>query len=299
MGAVAQSPTGVMTTRCSEMDRQQMGNQDLNELCDALPLRVYEQVPMAMIDGITEGDLWRALTEERLEVRYQPIVRLIGTARGAPHPVIGAEALLRWRHPELGLLRPEQFFVAFENDPELMRAVETHVLLVATRAAAKAGLEVAVNLSPVRFSEGDELILSVSRALLRSSLDPAGLTLEITEREFPRDLEAVVVGVKQLQILGVQVIADDFGTGNSSIYLKNLSLDGIKLDRVFIRAAENGEWRETVAEIVDVAHKLALTVLAEGVETRRQAILARALGVDWAQGYFYGRPGPSMPTPRD
>ena len=275
-----------------------MEHQDLTALLRGpLSPSVNQRVPMAMVHGITEGDLWQALTEERLEVHYQPIVRLTGTARRERHPVIGAEALLRWRHPELGLLTPEQFLVAFENDPELMRAVETHVLSVATRAAAKAGVEVAVNLSPVRFSEGGELLLSVWRALRRSSLDPAGLTLEITERELPCDLEAVVVGVEQLQTLGVQVVSDDFGTGNSSIYLENLSLDGIKLDRVFIRAAENREWRETVAEIVDVAHKLALTVLAEGVESRRQSILARELGCDWAQGYFYGRPGPSMPTP--
>ncbi|MHB1783391.1 MAG: EAL domain-containing protein [Acidimicrobiales bacterium] len=255
------------------------------------------RVPAGMVSGVTADDLWAALAEGDLEVHYQPIVRLIGTSGDEEHPVIGAEALLRWRHPVLGLVGPEEFLIAFENDAELIRAIEVHVLLVATQAAAHAGIEVAVNLSPIRFDEGDELILSVSRALDGTSLHPPDLTLEITERELPRDMASAAKAVEQLQLLGVQVVSDDFGTGYSSVYVENLALDGIKLDGVFVRAAaESQQSREAVEEVVDRAHKLALTVVAEGVESRRQSVVARAIGCDYAQGYFYGRPGPSIPA---
>jgi len=240
---------------------------------------------------LREG-LRHALERGEFELYYQPQVAF---AEG----VVGAEALIRWNHPELGMLLPGRFIPAAE-DSGLIVPIGAWVLREACRQAVAwrvTGLPevvVAVNLSAVQFRRGD-LEKTVAEALEESLLDPALLELELTESILIQDTESVLATVNRLKLLGVKFSIDDFGTGYSSLsYLKRFDVDKLKIDQSFIRdIASDPDDSAIVGAIIQMAKSLKLRTIAEGVETLGMLDYLRHLGCEEAQGYHFARPMPA------
>jgi diguanylate cyclase (GGDEF)-like protein/PAS domain S-box-containing protein len=237
--------------------------------------------------------LRKALVREEFILHYQPQIDI---ASGA---LIGAEALIRWIHPEMGMVPPSRFIPVAEESG-LIVPIGEWVLYQACRQAAawgKAGIRglvIAVNLSAVQFRRGD-VEQSVIRALEASGLDPALLELELTESILISDTENILATVQRLKQLGVKLSIDDFGTGYSSLsYLKRFQVDKLKIDQSFVRdLATDAEDAAIVRAIIQIAGSLGLTTIAEGVETAHILDLLRDLGCDEAQGYYFARPMPA------
>lgn len=237
--------------------------------------------------------LRRALEHGEFVLHYQPQISL---ANGA---VIGAEALIRWNHPELGMVPPGRF-ISVAEDSGLIVPIGDWVLREACRQAVawrKAGLPellIAVNLSAVQFKRGD-VEKSVTQALDLSGLNPALLELELTESILIKDTEKVLATVRQLKTLGVKLSIDDFGTGYSSLsYLKRFDVDKLKIDQSFVRdMADDPNDAAIVSAIIQMAKSLNLITIAEGVEDERQLALLRLQHCDEAQGYHLARPMPA------
>ncbi|MEK9803746.1 MAG: EAL domain-containing protein, partial [Curvibacter sp.] len=212
---------------------------------------------------------------------------------------VGAEALLRWHHPERGLIPPARFIPVAE-DSGLIVPIGVWVLREACRQAVawqRAGLPpmtMAVNLSAVQFRRGD-VEQSVQRALEASGLAPGLLELELTESILIQNAEGVLASLRRLKQLGVKLSIDDFGTGYSSLsYLRRFDIDKLKIDQSFVRElCSNADDAAIVRAVVQMAHSLSLKTLAEGVETDEMAQALRTYGCDEAQGYHYGRPMPA------
>ena len=167
-------------------------------------------------------------------VYYQPIVKLIGIPNDCPPTVVGAEALLRWNHESNGVLLPSEFLPVLEASPSLMDKVEGNVLSAAATKAVAAHLKVSVNVSPLQLFYGD-LVKTVERVLTRSCCPPTLFILEITEQLAIDDFTPTAKVLMRFSVLGVQIVADDFDTGCSSLaWLYQLPHDGIKLDRTFL-----------------------------------------------------------------
>jgi diguanylate cyclase (GGDEF)-like protein/PAS domain S-box-containing protein len=241
----------------------------------------------------TESALHEAIELGQLRVHYQPEVCL-RTGR-----VLGAEALVRWLHPQKGLMAPDQF-VPLAEETGLIEHIGRWVLREACWEAARwRGLrddgrpfEVWVNLSPRQLSSG--IVSVVAQVLSETGIDPAQLGLEVTESALLGDADAAITVLRDLRALGVRIVIDDFGTGYSSLaYLRRLPVDGVKIDRSFV--AGLGSSREDaaiVAAVVGMASALELTTIAEGVETRTQLDELVRLGCDVAQGFYFARPAP-------
>ncbi len=239
-----------------------------------------------------EAALRRAIDRREFEVHFQPRV-LLSTGK-----VIGAEALLRWRHPEQGLLEPSSF-IAVAEDAGLMQPIGEIVLRAACEAAKSwsavglGELIVSVNLSPREF-RGRSLLPMVSQALIDTGLDAERLEVEVTEASLMRDLdkaEQVLVG---LQTMGVRIALDNFGTGYSSLSnLHRFPLNTLKIDGQFVRGAptDEGDARIVLA-LAGLATGLGLHVVAEGVETEHQYEFVKHCGCDEAQGFHLSRPLP-------
>ncbi|WP_144012261.1 EAL domain-containing protein [Deinococcus sp. LM3] len=234
-----------------------------------------------------------ALTEGQLSLHYQPKVRLDSGE------LSGVEALLRWRHPELGNVRPD-VFIPVAEDTGLITRIGAWVLREACRqaatwrAAAYPSLQVAVNVSAVQFAQAD-FVGVVGAALREAGLPPAALELEVTESVVMQGTDRVLGQLRALRDLGVSVSIDDFGTGYSSLsYLPSLPVSALKIDRAFVTPARPGSGAAAVLEaITAVAQQLGLETVAEGVETAEQYQLVRSLGCQYAQGYLFGRPRPA------
>jgi len=234
-----------------------------------------------------ESDLRRALGRGELRVHYQRIVGADG--RGAGH-----EALVRWQHPERGLVMPADFIQLAEETGLILRIGEW-VLREACRwgtfIGTERGLQVAVNLSPRQFTDPN-LPAVVARALKDTGLPPSLLELEITESLAMQQTDATLATLQRLKRLGVSIAIDDFGTGYSSLaYLKRFPVDKVKIDRSFV--AEVPADRDEVAivsAIIALAHALQIRVIAEGVETEAQREFLASCGCDFMQGYLVGRP---------
>jgi diguanylate cyclase (GGDEF)-like protein/PAS domain S-box-containing protein len=237
-------------------------------------------------------ELRRAVGAGELELSYQPIVRL------ADGEVEGFEALLRWRHPERGLLAP----AAFIDDAEATGAilpVGRWVIAEGCRQAAvwnatypgRTRLSVTVNVSPLQLAD-DDLVLFVAEQLAAHGLAPRQFGIEITENVILSDEPAHLERLAALQRLGVRLLLDDFGTGYSSLgYVQRFALDTLKVDRSLVRGIGRDD-RETaiVVAVCQMSRALGLAVVAEGIETREQLASLQALGCEYAQGYYFARP---------
>lgn len=234
------------------------------------------------------NDMRAALSRDEFELHYQP---LFDTATSRP---CGMEALVRWRHPVAGLLYPDRF-IGIAEETGLMERLGQWILQRACADAASwpQDIKVAVNLSAAQFRAGTlfDVILCV---LVETGLPPERLELEITESLLLQDKESNVLVIQQLKNIGITIALDDFGTGYASLsYLLLFPFDKIKIDKSFTQGLlTRAECRAVVASILTLARGLEIAVTAEGVETNSQFELLRAQGVDYVQGYLFGRPCP-------
>ena len=244
---------------------------------------------------LLEAQLDKALERGQLEVFYQPKLYV------AREQLLGAEALVRWRHPEFGLVSPASFISLAEETGQIV-AIGEFVLREACRQAMAwahdgvPGMQVAVNISMHQLRKGDFVEL-VAAVLAETGLPPAQLELELTETQLTDDVGSLAALFRQLRALGVRLAIDDFGTGYSSLsYLKHLPVDTLKVDRAFIRdldgSGQDGD-SAIVRAIIVMAHSLGLAVVAEGVEELAQLNFLRENGCDEIQGYFISRPVPA------
>jgi diguanylate cyclase (GGDEF)-like protein/PAS domain S-box-containing protein len=231
-----------------------------------------------------EVDLRKALINKEFELHYQPLVRL------ADNKVSGCEALLRWYHPERGMISPVDFIPVAE-ETGLINAIGEWVLRQACTEAANwpGDMKIAVNVSAVQF-RNQGLPQAVISALAAAGLAPHRLELEITESVLMHSNETTIQRLHQLRQLGVRISMDDFGTGYSSLsYLRSFPFDKIKIDRAFVNDVASGH-DAIVQAIITLANSLNMTTTAEGVETEQQAAALRAMGCVEMQGYLFSPP---------
>jgi len=236
-----------------------------------------------------QGQLRNALKNQEFLLHYQPQIDIDSGG------IVGAEALVRWQHPELGLVPPGRFIPLAERSG-LIIPIGEWVLQEACRQAQiwrEQGrpLVMAVNLSAVQFKRGN-LVETVARALQQSGLPAELLELELTESILLQDIEVAIRTLHSLKDMGVKLSIDDFGTGYSSLsYLKRLAVDKLKIDQSFVRdLTEDADSAAIVRAIIQLGHTMQLKVIAEGVENDAQLTFLRNYGCDEVQGYLYSRP---------
>jgi len=238
-----------------------------------------------------EQDLRQAMIDGGFEIHYQPVLDLGSSA------VTGCEALLRWRHPERGMVSPAEF-IPLAEDIGLINELGDWVLQTACAEAAAwpNHVRLAVNVSPVQL-KSQTLALRIAGALATSGLAPSRLEIEITEAVLIHDDETALAILHQLRAIGVRIALDDFGTGFSSLsYLKRFPFDKIKIDRCFVSDIEVDGSAAIVQAVVNIAAARNMTTTAEGVETKSQREILRKLGCTEMQGYLFSaaKPGPEV-----
>lgn len=239
-----------------------------------------------------EAELAVAADRHEFELFYQPQLNL------GDGSLIGAEALIRWRHPVRGLVSPAEFMPVVNTSPISERIADWVLETACTQAAAweRAGhkLRMGVNLSPSQLQSGD-LAGSVARVLSRTGLTATSLELEVTEDILLHDEQGVLDMFLKIQELGVRIVFDDFGTGYASLsYLKKFPLDGLKIDRSFVFGLlGNPDDAAIVSSTIGLSKQLGLSVIAEGIENRATADFLASMGCEEGQGYFFGRPMPA------
>lgn len=236
------------------------------------------------------GELREALERDQFTLHYQPQVRLSDGA------LVGAEALLRWRHPEHGLLTPGSFLSALERHPVAdqvgMWVLGTACAQTARWRAVAPDFRIAVNLFAAQFRD-HRLADGVAGVLDRTGLPAGNLDLEVTETIALREDEACMSGLRSLQELGVQLALDDFGTGYASLSALKLPLHRLKIDRRFVGGlGESRQDAAVVRAIIHLGRTFGLAVLAEGIETQQQRDCLLAKGCTEGQGYLFGEPMP-------
>lgn len=240
-----------------------------------------------------EAALRQAVQHSELELHYQPLIELAsGTLRGV-------EALLRWHHPQLGMLAPATFIPIAEDSGLIVRPIGEWVLAeacrqqVAWQRAGVAPFRMSVNVSALQF-EREDFVDTVAAALALSGLEGRWLELELTETLVMRRVSASARQLARLRALGVSIAIDDFGTGHSSLaYLQQLPIDTLKIDRSFVRGLDTspaGGTRPLIQAVIAMGHALGLAVVAEGVETEAQQQWLRQEGCDLAQGFLLAPP---------
>jgi diguanylate cyclase (GGDEF)-like protein/PAS domain S-box-containing protein len=239
-----------------------------------------------------EAELTRAVDRNEFELFYQPQVRLLDGG------LIGAEALIRWRHPVRGLIAPAEFMPVVNTSP-ISDRIGGWVLATACRQAREweqAGhkVRIGINLSPSQLRSGD-LAAVVAEVLDLTGLTPSLLELEVTEDILLADEDRVRDIFSRIQQLGARIVFDDFGTGYGSLsYLKKFPLDGLKIDRSFVfDLLSDPDDAAIVGSTIGLSRQLGLAVIAEGIENRATADLLASMGCEEGQGYFFGRPMPA------
>ncbi len=251
-------------------------------------------MPVAFSDQITM-ETWLRYAVERQEfaVYYQPQLNLHSNR------IEGSEALIRWHHPEHGYISPNKF-VPLAEEAGLIVDIGQWVLETACLQAKRWlmqdwGMEyVSINLSSVQFNQNN-LIDSIKNTLESTGLAPQNLELEVTETALMQDAESAIEILSELKALGIRIAIDDFGTGYSSLsYLKQLPIDTLKIDNCFVRGATHDLKNQAILQsTIELAHRLDLKVVAEGVESQAEQNLLCQYGCDYLQGYWVGRPMPS------
>jgi diguanylate cyclase (GGDEF)-like protein/PAS domain S-box-containing protein len=240
-----------------------------------------------------ENQLRKAIDRDELVLHYQPKVD------AASWRIAGVEALVRWRHPEKGLIAPAEF-IPLAEEMGLIVPIGEWVLAEAARQAAAwrvGGLSpfgIAVNMASPSFAQKD-FVSKVAAVLARTRLEPGSIEIELTESVLMQDLEAAYNTLRALKEQGVCLSIDDFGTGYSSLaYLKRFPIDTLKIDRSFVRdVIDNPEDASITGAIIVLGKSLGLAVVAEGVETEAQAAFLRERGCNLMQGYLFSRPVPA------
>ena len=242
-------------------------------------------------DLLLEAQLREAIETQQLTLYYQPQVSLVDET------VIGAEALVRWRHPERGMISPDEF-IPMAEETQLIIPMGDWILDEACRQAGEwrasglSDLTVSVNLSPVQFRQPD-LVARVSQAVERYGLQGVDLELEITESVVIDDVDNVADTVNAIRSMGVSLAMDDFGTGYSALsYLTRLPFQKLKIDQSFIRDPNGSNW-PIVGAVIQLARELGMQTIAEGVESREHVTRLAGLGCDIGQGYLYSKPLPA------
>ncbi|WP_017936246.1 putative bifunctional diguanylate cyclase/phosphodiesterase [Nocardioides sp. Iso805N] len=241
------------------------------------------------------SELEAAVAADELLLHFQPVIRLRDNA------VVSAEALVRWNHPQRGLVPPNDFIPQAERTGAihaLGRWTLAQACAAAVASSDRRGIGVNVSVPELR---GSGYVDQVHQVLSITGLSPERLVLEVTEALFDEDDPQVVRTLQGLRALGVRVAIDDFGTGYSSLrWLEQFPVDTVKIDRSFVAAIDPDRGRQPVlSAIIAISRSLGMTTVAEGVETPEQAIILRELGCDYAQGYLFGRPVPLEQLPRE
>ncbi|MBP1931487.1 EAL domain-containing protein [Ammoniphilus resinae] len=241
-----------------------------------------------------ERDLRKAIENDQLELYYQPMVHAVSSE------IVGVEALIRWNHPEWGLVSPNEFIPLAEETGLILKLSKwvKQAACSQNKAWQNTGLPtipISINLSAHRFLHKD-LLKNVSDFLNESNLDPQYLEIEITETILMENRETVLNTLSELKKMGIKIALDDFGTGYSSLaYLKQFKdkIDTIKIDRSFIKDLEDKDTQFILSSIVELAHHLNMTVVAEGVEKQEQLNLTRRFKCDIIQGFIFSEAVPA------
>ena len=236
-----------------------------------------------------EVELRKACTEGALELYYQPIIDL------KTQEIVTREALMRWRHPTRGMI-PPGIFIPIAEQSGLIAAMGDWAIRQACADAARWGGQtgVSVNISPLQFREPQRIVATVKDALIRANLASHRLTLEVTESLLIEDNKVTLDVIDELRALGVKFALDDFGTGYSSLaYLSTYPFAQVKIDQSFSRNVHTNEASKAIIEAVcQLARRLSMNVVVEGIETDQQRIAVQLLGAQRAQGYLFGKPEP-------
>lgn len=239
-----------------------------------------------------EVDLRQACEDGSLELYYQPIIDL------KTQEIVTREALMRWRHPTRGMV-PASVFIPIAEQSGLIAEMGDWAIRQACKDAATwdSGIGVSVNVSPLQFREPRRIVETVKEALIASNLSSLRLTLEVTESLLIEDNKVTFAVIDELRALGVTFALDDFGTGYSSLaYLSTYPFSQVKIDQSFSRNVHTSEASKAIIEAVcQLARRLHMNVVVEGIETEQQRIAVQLLGAQRAQGYLFGKPEPLSP----
>ena len=235
--------------------------------------------------GKIERELAQALARDELRVLYQPLLSVDGER------MVGVEALMRWEHPEHGIMPPAEFVPAAEHSGLIVRLDEWVLRRACETATHWPGLALAVNLSPSNFHHSD-MVDRVTRVLNETGFDPCRLEIEITENMLLHAMPEVLGQLAEMRRMGIRIVLDDFGTGYSSLgYLRRFPVDKIKIDKSFVQNLGVTEEAAAIVECVArLGRALGLTVTAEGVETGEQHRFVRAAGCHQLQGFLFSKP---------